>query len=243
MLFRSDYVTSLLAETLAIEESKPLLVRGVYVSSVYQQGVPFDAFAQAASRRYNLPEPIHSALRGESNTYFVRQLFSSIIFPEAHLAGETRLHTLYRRRRMAIGLSCLSLFSAALIGGWHYFYRVNEEAGRNVLTKAQAFAAYMAPLRRAEWVVYAKPPFGGPAAVLAYLLREARARAWPAGLCERSVAVLSALVAALGARRISVGGSLARSAWGGFMRAARQIAEGGSFGGFGSMPTLRLCVQ
>lgn len=134
-----DYVTSLLAETLAIEESKPLLVRGVYVSSVYQQGVPFDAFVQAASRRYNLPEPIHSALRGESNTYFVRQLFSSIIFPEAHLAGENRLHTLYRRRRMAIGLSCLSLFSAALIGGWHYFYRVNEEAGRNVLTKAQAF--------------------------------------------------------------------------------------------------------
>ncbi|MEN9585245.1 MAG: hypothetical protein RLZZ616_2251 [Pseudomonadota bacterium] len=134
-----DYVTSLLDETLAIEESKPLLVRGVYISSVYQQGVPFDAFAQAASRRYNLPEPIHSALRGESNTYFVRKLFSTIIFPEAHLAGENRLHTLYRRRRMAIGLGCLSLFSAALIGGWHYFYRVNEEAGRNVLTKAQAF--------------------------------------------------------------------------------------------------------
>ncbi|PHY22862.1 IS91 family transposase [Caulobacter sp. BP25] len=39
------------------------------------------------------------------------------------------------------------------------------------LTKAQALAAYMAPLRRAEWVVYAKPPFGGPAAVLAYLAR------------------------------------------------------------------------
>jgi 2-methylisocitrate lyase-like PEP mutase family enzyme len=39
-------------------------------------------------------------------------------------------------------------------------------------------------------------------------------------------------VAALGVRRISVGGSLARSAWGGFMRAARQIAEAGSFGGF-----------
>ena len=31
--------------------------------------------------------------------------------------------------------------------------------------------AHLAPLRRAEWVVYAKPPFGGPAAVLAYLAR------------------------------------------------------------------------
>jgi hypothetical protein len=33
------------------------------------------------------------------------------------------------------------------------------------------FQAHLAPLRRAEWVVYAKPPFGGPAAVLAYLAR------------------------------------------------------------------------
>jgi 2-methylisocitrate lyase-like PEP mutase family enzyme len=36
----------------------------------------------------------------------------------------------------------------------------------------------------------------------------------------------------LGVRRISVGGSLARSAWGGFIRAARQIVEAGSFNGF-----------
>ncbi len=36
---------------------------------------------------------------------------------------------------------------------------------------ADAFKAHLAPLRRAEWVVYAKRPFGGPAAVLAYLAR------------------------------------------------------------------------
>jgi hypothetical protein len=34
-----------------------------------------------------------------------------------------------------------------------------------------AFAAYLAPLRKIKWVVYAKPPFGGPEAVLAYLSR------------------------------------------------------------------------
>src|SRR5690606_19846087 len=39
-------------------------------------------------------------------------------------------------------------------------------------------------------------------------------------------------LAALGVRRISVGGALARSAWGGFMRAAKQIAEEGSFNAF-----------
>jgi hypothetical protein len=44
--------------------------------------------------------------------------------------------------------------------------------GKHVaLTKAQAFAAYLAPLRNTEWVVYCKRPFGGPEEVLRYLAR------------------------------------------------------------------------
>jgi hypothetical protein len=39
------------------------------------------------------------------------------------------------------------------------------------LADRTAFAARLAPLRRAEWVVYAKRPFAGPEAVLAYLAR------------------------------------------------------------------------
>lgn len=39
-------------------------------------------------------------------------------------------------------------------------------------------------------------------------------------------------LAEIGVRRVSVGGALARSAWGGFMRAARDIAEHGTFGTF-----------
>ena len=39
-------------------------------------------------------------------------------------------------------------------------------------------------------------------------------------------------LASMGVRRISIGGALARSAWGGFMRAAKLIAEQGSFEGF-----------
>jgi 2-methylisocitrate lyase-like PEP mutase family enzyme len=42
-----------------------------------------------------------------------------------------------------------------------------------------------------------------------------------------------AQIAALGVRRISVGGALACSAWGGFMRSARLLAEQGRFDGFG----------
>jgi hypothetical protein len=39
------------------------------------------------------------------------------------------------------------------------------------LRNPTAFAAYLAPLSKKNWFVYAKPPFAGPEAVLAYLAR------------------------------------------------------------------------
>src|SRR5437016_11148822 len=39
------------------------------------------------------------------------------------------------------------------------------------LKHANAWRAYLAPLRKSEWVVYAKKPFAGPLQVLAYLAR------------------------------------------------------------------------
>jgi len=39
------------------------------------------------------------------------------------------------------------------------------------LREQNAFLRFIAPLRKKNWVVYAKPPFGGPEAVLAYLSR------------------------------------------------------------------------
>lgn len=44
-------------------------------------------------------------------------------------------------------------------------------------------------------------------------------------------------LAELGVRRISVGGALARAAWGGFIDAARRMIEQGRFDGFGGAPS------
>lgn len=44
--------------------------------------------------------------------------------------------------------------------------------------------------------------------------------------------------AALGVRRISVGGTLARTAWGSFLDAATEIAQGGSFSRFEGLPNV-----
>jgi 2-methylisocitrate lyase-like PEP mutase family enzyme len=48
---------------------------------------------------------------------------------------------------------------------------------------------------------------------------------WPSDMTMQQIA-------ALGVRRVSVGGALARAAWGGFMRAARLLSEQGRFDGF-----------
>ena len=69
------------------------------------------------------------------------------------------LSRLFRRRFLE------ELATAHRIGRLQFF---GEYAG---LADVRAFATWLAPLREVEWVVYAKRPFAGPAAVLAYLSR------------------------------------------------------------------------
>jgi len=58
----------------------------------------------------------------------------------------------------------------------------------------------------------------------------------PVNLLINAPFITVAGAAALGVRRISVGGTLARTAWGGFLAAAREIAGTGTFSGFESLP-------
>jgi hypothetical protein len=69
------------------------------------------------------------------------------------------LSRLFRR------LFCEKLGAAHRSGELQFF---GEHAA---LAQADAFAAWLRPLRRSDWVVYAKRPFAGPQAVLAYLSR------------------------------------------------------------------------
>ena len=62
------------------------------------------------------------------------------------------------------------LFLAALVDA-HAAGRLAFFGAIEGLRRPQAFAAHLAPLKRKNWFVYAKPPFSGPQAVLAYLGR------------------------------------------------------------------------
>jgi 2-methylisocitrate lyase-like PEP mutase family enzyme len=58
----------------------------------------------------------------------------------------------------------------------------------------------------------------------------------PVNLLINAPFITVAEAAALGVRRISVGGTLARTAWAGFLEAAREIADAGTFSRFERLP-------
>ena len=53
----------------------------------------------------------------------------------------------------------------------HAAGRLTFHGAHAALVNTKAFAAHLAPLKRTRWFVYAKRPFAGPKAVLAYLSR------------------------------------------------------------------------
>jgi 2-methylisocitrate lyase-like PEP mutase family enzyme len=60
----------------------------------------------------------------------------------------------------------------------------------------------------------------------------------PVNILASSPEALSmAQMAALGVRRVSVGGAMARAAWNGFMASARMLAEHGDFSSFAGLPS------
>jgi len=66
------------------------------------------------------------------------------------------------------------LFRRLFLEGLMNLHRAGKLAffgGLEGLAEVDAFEAWLDPFRKSEWVVYAKPPFGGPEAVLAYLSR------------------------------------------------------------------------
>jgi methylisocitrate lyase len=65
----------------------------------------------------------------------------------------------------------------------------------------------------------------------------------PVNLLVNAPPMTVADAAALGVRRISVGGTLARTAWRGFLAAAREIADTGTFEHFEDLPDVNRVLE
>ena len=120
--------------------STSALVRGVYFTSVYQQGVPTNAFDDASSRRYGLTHAINSAQNAKNSTmFFTKNLFNNIIYPEAGLASDNFRVSKQKKRIILLSTVSCSIISLILIGSWHRYYLKNIEQADAVLSKVNLY--------------------------------------------------------------------------------------------------------
>ncbi|OEE61295.1 type VI secretion protein IcmF [Enterovibrio norvegicus] len=120
--------------------STSALVRGVYFTSVYQQGVPTNAFIDSASRRYGISHAVNTAQNAANSTiYFTQRLFSKVIYPEAGLASDNFRVAKTKRRVMILSVVACSIASLLLIGSWHQYYLKNVKQADAVLTKVNDY--------------------------------------------------------------------------------------------------------
>lgn len=121
----------------------PALPRGVYFSSVYQQGLLCDAFVNAASQSYGLTKPTaHAKPNGRSVVYFAQQVFQRIIYPEAGLAGDNLKVMADKRRTLMVGFGVAALGCLLMGGGWYHYHDVNRQMAMSVLEKSREFSAH-----------------------------------------------------------------------------------------------------
>ncbi|MEG0860171.1 MAG: type VI secretion system membrane subunit TssM [Pseudomonas sp.] len=120
----------------------PVLVRGLYFSSVYQQGTLSNAFVAQAGQPFQLVPPTAEVKpAGGTLIYFAQQLFQRVIYPEAGLAGDNIKVARSKRRLLIAGFGVASLGCMLAVGLWQVYFSINGEKAASVLAKSQEFSA------------------------------------------------------------------------------------------------------
>ena len=134
-----DFLTDVMGSDRFVTPSLP---RGVFFSSVYQQGVLNNAFVASAAQGYGLREPTNKMHpSGRSVVYFAQQLFQRVIYPEAGLAGDNPRVLKQKKHALALHFGVASLGSALIIGGWYHYYTVNRDKALSVMERSRDFSA------------------------------------------------------------------------------------------------------
>ncbi|MGA7802838.1 MAG: type VI secretion system membrane subunit TssM, partial [Gammaproteobacteria bacterium] len=114
-------------------EDAPLL-RGIYFTSGTQEGTPIDRLMGSLARTFGLDQKVLPSYGGHGRSYFIRDLLTEVVFPEAELAGANR--GLERRRAWlqigayagAIALAALAAlaWSASFTRNAVYVHRIQD---------------------------------------------------------------------------------------------------------------------
>ncbi|MCY1401492.1 type VI secretion protein IcmF [compost metagenome] len=135
---------SFLRETLASDRfTTPALVRGVYWSSVLQQGEMSNAFIREAAQPYKTQRPLREGKpQGKNLVYFAQQVFQRVIYQEAGLAGDNVRVARNKRQLLWVSSGGGVLALAVAVATWHRYFDINGAMAASVLAKSREFSQY-----------------------------------------------------------------------------------------------------
>lgn len=92
------------------------IFRGFYFSSGTQEGVPIDRVIQAISKQFDLPPEMVDKPEVEKKSYFIKDLFTDVIFPDRNTVTRTSKSTVRGRLfRLAFLFFAVALLGAFLL--------------------------------------------------------------------------------------------------------------------------------
>lgn len=133
---------SFLREMLASDSfTTPALVRGIYWSSVVQQGEMRNAFAREAAQPYTTEPPLREGKpQGRALIYFIQHVFRRVIYEEAGLAGDNIRVARTKRHLLWVGCAVGVLAFAVAIASWQRYFGINGSKAAAVLAKSQEYS-------------------------------------------------------------------------------------------------------
>ncbi|WAB96284.1 type VI secretion system membrane subunit TssM [Pseudomonas putida] len=138
-----------LKEALASDRfTTPALVRGVYWSSVVQQGDMLNAFVREAAQPYKTEFPLREGKsQGPALVYFIQHAFRRVIYQEAGLAGDNIKVARSKRRLLWVGSAVGGLAFCVAIASWQRYFDINGAKAANVLAKSSEYSHHQVDQR------------------------------------------------------------------------------------------------
>ncbi|WP_410481849.1 type VI secretion system membrane subunit TssM [Pseudomonas plecoglossicida] len=133
-----------LRATLASDRfTTPALVRGVYWSSVMQQGEMRNAFIREAAQPYKTELPLSEGkVHGKAVVYFIQHVFRRIVHKEADLAGDNFRVARSKRQLLWVGSGVGVLAFAFAIASWQRYFDINGTQATSVLAKSREYSQH-----------------------------------------------------------------------------------------------------
>ena len=115
-------------------------VRGVYFSSIFQEGIPIDFYQAAISKQFELPHVIPSCLPERTQkTYFTHNFFQNIIYPEAGLVSDNKKEIRRSKRKFILGSVAIIISSICILATWQNYFYKNKTTSVKILKLTEEF--------------------------------------------------------------------------------------------------------